>query len=141
MVFLAEWNGPMPKKVRAPDPTDVHVGSRVRTRRQMLGMSQSKLAEALGVSFQQLQKYENGKNRMGSSRLQQAAQALDVSIGYFFEGAPGGSKKPRKVLDDYTKQFFKMPESLPLARAFMQISNRQVRSQLANLVELLAESK
>jgi transcriptional regulator with XRE-family HTH domain len=139
MVFLAEWNGPMPKKVRAPDPTDVHVGGRVRTRRQMLGMSQSKLAEALGVSFQQLQKYENGKNRMGSSRLQQAAHALDVSIGYFFEGAPGGgAKKPRKVLDDYTKQFFKMPESLPLARAFTQISNRQVRSQLAHLVELLA---
>jgi transcriptional regulator with XRE-family HTH domain len=129
----------MPKKVRAPDPTDVHVGSRLRARRQQLGMSQSKLAESLGVSFQQLQKYENGKNRMGSSRLQQAAHALDVSIGYFFEGAPGGgAKKPRKVLDDYTKQFFKMPESLPLARAFTQISNRQVRSQLAHLVELLA---
>jgi transcriptional regulator with XRE-family HTH domain len=79
----------MPKKVRAPDPTDVHVGSRVRG----LGMSQSKLADSLGGSFQQLQKYENGKNRMGSSRLQQAAQALDVSIGYFFEGAPGVSKK------------------------------------------------
>jgi transcriptional regulator with XRE-family HTH domain len=131
----------MPRKVRSPDPIDIHVGSRVRARRQKLGMSQSKLAQALGVSFQQLQKYENGKNRIGSSRLQQAAKALEVPIGYFFEGTPGGAKQPRKVTDDYTKQFFKLPESLPLARAFTQISNRQVRSRLADLVELLANAK
>lgn len=128
----------MPKKARAPEPTDVYVGDRLRNRRRKLGMSQSKLAEALGVSFQQLQKYENGKNRMGSSRLQQAAQALDVPISYFFDGGPDASKLPRRVPDDHTKQFFKLPESLPLVRAFIQISDKRVRSQLASLVELLA---
>ena len=75
---------------KTPNPIDKHVGGRLRTRRTMLGMSQEKLATAFGLTFQQVQKYEKGANRMGASRLQHAAQILDVSVPFFFEGAPGG---------------------------------------------------
>src|ERR1700754_4961781 len=72
---------------KAPNPTDKHVGSRVRMRRMMLGMSQEKLGDALGLTFQQVQKYEKGANRIGASRLQQIAQILQVPVSFFFEGA------------------------------------------------------
>jgi transcriptional regulator with XRE-family HTH domain len=77
---------------KTPNPIDKHVGSRLRMRRVMLGLTQEKLAAAFGLTFQQVQKYEKGMNRMGSSRLQHAAQILDVSVPFFFEGAPGGHK-------------------------------------------------
>src|SRR3954467_12577098 len=77
-------------KTKTPNPIDKYVGSRVRMRRLMLGMSQEKLGEAFGLTFQQVQKYEKGMNRISASRLQQAAQILDVSVPFFFEGAPGG---------------------------------------------------
>src|SRR3954453_19971957 len=77
-------------KTKIPNPIDKYVGSRLRVRRTMLGMSQQKLAEALGLTFQQVQKYEKGVNRMGSSRLQHASEILRVSVPFFFEGAPGG---------------------------------------------------
>jgi len=77
-------------KTKTPNPIDKHVGSRLRMRRMMLGMSQEKLGEAFGLTFQQVQKYEKGMNRISASRLQQAAQILDVSVPFFFEGAPGG---------------------------------------------------
>ena len=73
---------------KAPNPIDKHVGSRVRMRRMMLGMSQEKLGNALGLTFQQVQKYEKGTNRIGASRLQQIAQILQVQVAFFFEGAP-----------------------------------------------------
>src|SRR3954468_19767235 len=75
---------------KTPNPIDIHVGSRLRMRRMMLGMSQEKLGEAFGLTFQQVQKYEKGTNRMGASRLQHAAEILGVSVPFFFEGAPGG---------------------------------------------------
>src|SRR5262245_23757068 len=75
-------------KTKGPNAIDVHVGSRMRLRRMMLGMSQQTLAEAFGLTFQQVQKYEKGVNRMGSSRLHQAAHVLGVDISFFFEGAP-----------------------------------------------------
>ena len=74
-------------RTKDPNAIDIHVGSRMRMRRMMLGMSQEKLAEALGLTFQQVQKYEKGTNRMGSSRLQQAADILGVAVPFFFEGA------------------------------------------------------
>src|SRR5262245_64561333 len=80
-----------PKK--APNPVDRHVGSRVRLRRKMLAMSQEKLGRALGLTFQQVQKYEKGANRIGGSRLQQISQILQVPIAFFFEDAPGASAK------------------------------------------------
>src|SRR5947207_14839601 len=73
---------------KAPNPIDKHVGSRVRMRRMMLGMSQEKLGDALGLTFQQVQKYEKGTNRIGASRLQQISLILQVPVGFFFEGAP-----------------------------------------------------
>ena len=76
---------------RAPNPTDKHVGSRVRMRRKMLAMSQTKLGDALGVTFQQVQKYEKGTNRIGASRLQQMSHILQVPVVFFFEGAPNAS--------------------------------------------------
>src|SRR6476469_7538175 len=73
---------------KVPNPIDRHVGSRVRMRRVLLGMSQEKLGEALGLTFQQVQKYEKGTNRIGASRLQQSSQSLNVPPAFFFEGAP-----------------------------------------------------
>src|ERR1700730_16548803 len=73
---------------KAPNPTDKHVGSRVRMRRMMLGMSQEKLGDALGLTFQQVQKYEKGKNRIGARLLQQMSQFLQAPLAFFFEGAP-----------------------------------------------------
>ena len=78
---------PLPQQ-KAPSPTDQHVGSRVRMRRKMLGMSQEQLAEALGITYQQVQKCEQGANRIGASRLQQISHILQVPVAFFFEGAP-----------------------------------------------------
>src|SRR5690606_13936188 len=75
---------------KSPNPIDIHVGSRVRLRRMMLGMSQEKLGEGLGITFQQIQKYEKGTNRIGASRLQHIARILSVPVSFFFEDAPGG---------------------------------------------------
>ena len=85
----------MAKKI--PNPIDTHVGSRVRMRRLILSMSQEKLADAIGLTFQQVQKYEKGTNRMGSSRLQQIANVLKVPVTFFFEGTPGQSKLDGKA--------------------------------------------
>ena len=74
---------------KTPNPVDIHVGSRVRLRRMMLGMSQEKLGEHLGITFQQIQKYEKGTNRIGASRLQHIARVLTVPVAFFFEDAPG----------------------------------------------------
>src|SRR5271163_3010052 len=80
---------------KAPNPIDKHVGSRVRMRRMMLGMSQEKLGNALGLTFQQVQKYEKGTNRIGASRLQQIAHIVQVPVAFFFEGAPTVGNSPR----------------------------------------------
>ena len=77
---------------KAPNPTDKHVGARVRMRRMMLSMSQEKLGDALGLTFQQVQKYEKGANRIGASRLQQIAHILQVPVSFFFEGAPNAPR-------------------------------------------------
>ena len=84
-------------KTKVPNPIDKYVGSRLHMRRMMLGMSQEKLGESFGLTFQQVQKYEKGVNRIGSSRLQHAAQVLGVSVPFFFEGAPGGHTRRRSI--------------------------------------------
>src|SRR3954468_15383406 len=78
---------------KPPNPIDRHVGSRVRMRRMMIGMSQERLGDALGLTFQQVQKYEKGTNRIGASRLQQIAEILQVPVSYFFEGSPGQTSR------------------------------------------------
>src|ERR1700709_2513327 len=79
---------------KKPNPIDIHVGSRIRLRRTMLGMSQEKLGESLGITFQQIQKYEKGTNRIGASRLQHIARVLAMPVSYFFDGAPGLAAAP-----------------------------------------------
>jgi transcriptional regulator with XRE-family HTH domain len=122
-----------------PDPTDKHVGSRVRMRRIMLSMSQRTLGAAVGVSFQQLQKYENGKNRIGASRLQYISGVLQVPVAFFFDGAPDVPIARRSwdadsSLDSLT-DFMATREGLSLAKAFMRINRIDLRRRIADLVE------
>ena len=127
----------MAKKV--PNPIDVHVGSRVRIRRVELGMSQGKLGDALGITFQQVQKYEKGTNRIGASRLQHVSGILQVPIAYFFEGTPGQMKaKGNPPSSTYVSDFIATTDGLTLAKAFTQIKNANVRHQIVKLVNEIA---
>lgn len=122
-----------------PNPIDKHVGSRVRMRRLMFGMSQEKLADAIGLTFQQVQKYEKGTNRMGSSRLQQIANVLQVPVTFFFEGAPGQPKLDGKAPSPaYVNEFLSTSDGLALTKAFMQIKNAKLRRCIVNAVEEIA---
>jgi len=126
-------------KMNGPDPIDVHVGRRVKMRRMELGLSQEKLAAAIDLTFQQVQKYEKGKNRIGSSRLRQIAQALKVPETYFFDGAPGRSKPNGKLPPaDFVSDFTSSAEGLALAKAFMKIQNKKLRRYIAALAADLA---
>ena len=129
---------------KAPNPTDKHVGARVRMRRMMLGMSQEKLGDALGLTFQQVQKYEKGANRIGASRLQQIAQILQVPVSFFFEGAPsapglahleGMSEAPSPA---YVSDFLATSDGLALTKAFMNIKSGKLRRRIVDLVEQMA---
>jgi transcriptional regulator with XRE-family HTH domain len=122
-----------------PNPIDKYVGNRVRMRRLMLHMSQGKLADAIGLTFQQVQKYEKGTNRMGSSRLLQIANFLQVPITFFFEGSPGQSKLDDKAPSPaYVSEFLSTTDGLSLVRAFVRIKSTKLRRGVVNLVELMA---
>ena len=129
---------------KAPNPTDKHVGSRVRMRRMMLGMSQEKLGDALGLTFQQVQKYEKGTNRIGASRLQQIAHILQVQVSFFFEGAPAAQTALKSdsmgeaPSPAYVSDFLATSDGLALTKAFMQISDAKLRRRIVNLVEQIA---
>jgi len=126
------------------NPIDLHVGRRIRLRRNVLGWSQEQLASVLGVSFQQVQKYERGLNRVGASRLHDLMRALDVPIGYFFEDAPDGRGRPagglagladtqQRLDDDVHSQ----REASELVRAFSRITDAGVRRNVLDLVRSL----
>jgi transcriptional regulator with XRE-family HTH domain len=122
-----------------PEPTDVHVGRRVRMRRMMLGMSQEKLGDALGITFQQVQKYEKGTNRISASRLQRTAEVLQVLVPFFFEGLPDGTGAPGAVPPpSYVSDFLATTDGLNLTKAFMRIPSAQLRRSIVNLVEEIA---
>jgi transcriptional regulator with XRE-family HTH domain len=130
---------------KTPNPIDKHVGSRVRMRRMMLGMSQEKLGDALGLTFQQVQKYEKGSNRIGASRLQQMSQILQVPVAFFFEGAPlmpgetsGLGEAPSPA---YVTEFLATTDGLTLVKAFMRIPNSRLRRRIVELVEEMAGSE
>jgi transcriptional regulator with XRE-family HTH domain len=128
---------------KKPNPIDIHVGSRVRLRRNMLGMSQEKLGERLGITFQQVQKYEKGTNRVGASRLQAIASILDAPVSFFFEDAPGqGSGQTGGFSEDngasYVVDFISSSEGLQLNRAFVRITDPKVRRKIIDLVRTLA---
>jgi transcriptional regulator with XRE-family HTH domain len=128
---------------KAPNPTDKHVGSRVRMRRMMLGLSQEKLGDALDLTFQQIQKYEKGTNRIGASRLQQIAHFLQVPVSFFFEGAPdapagatsGMSEAPSPA---YVSDFLATSDGLALTKAFMRIKDAKLRRRIVDLVGAIA---
>jgi transcriptional regulator with XRE-family HTH domain len=130
---------------KAPNPIDKHVGSRVRMRRMMLGMSQEKLGDALGLTFQQVQKYEKGTNRIGASRLQQISQILQVPVAFFFEGAPdvplggwtegGMAEAPSPT---YVSDFLATSDGLALTKAFMRIQDAKLRRRIVDLVQQIA---
>jgi transcriptional regulator with XRE-family HTH domain len=121
---------------RAPNPIDRHVGSRVRMRRKMLAMSQTKLGDALGVTFQQVQKYEKGTNRIGAGRLQQISHILQVPVVFFFEDAPNASPQvPMAQIDAFVSD----SNGLRLIGAFMRIDNIALRRRIAMLVQKIAD--
>src|SRR5262245_57291403 len=126
---------------KAPNPTDKHVGARVRMRRMMLGMSQEKLGDSLDLTFQQVQKYEKGANRIGASRLQQISHILQVPVSFFFEGAPqapGGASAPglsEAPSPAYVSDFLATSDGLALTKAFMGIKDNKLRRRIVDLVE------
>ena len=125
---------------RGPNPIDRHVGSRVRQRRQELGLTQEKLGDALGLTFQQVQKYEKGTNRVSASRLQHLSRILKVPVPYFFEGSPGQAKvKGDTPSLAYVSDFVASTDGLALMKAFMQIKNVSVRHQIVKLVDVIAD--
>jgi transcriptional regulator with XRE-family HTH domain len=127
---------------KAPNPVDKYVGSRMRMRRIMLGMSQEKLGEALGLSFQQIQKYEKGTNRVGASRIQQISEALQVPVSFLFEGGPSSVASGAGFSEDpspaYVSDFLATSEGLALTRAFTRISDTKMRRSIVDLVEQIA---
>lgn len=129
---------------KSPNPINVHVGSRVRLRRMMLGMSQEKLGEHLGITFQQIQKYEKGTNRIGASRLQAIARVLSVPPAFFFEDAPGivpvagnqGFDEPQSA--SYVVDFLSSSEGLALNKSFVRIKDSKTRKKIVDLVRAIA---
>ncbi|MBU1212694.1 MAG: helix-turn-helix transcriptional regulator [Alphaproteobacteria bacterium] len=134
------------RNARSPDPMDIHVGSRVRLRRMLLGMSQEKLGHQLGLTFQQVQKYEKGVNRIGASRLFDLSKTLGVPIDYFYEDAPLPALGMAEDQEDYgTKSddhpvfdFLSTREGLELNKAFVRINEPRIRRSIVELVRSLA---
>ena len=127
---------------KAPNPVDKYVGSRVRMRRIMLGMSQEKLGEALGLTFQQVQKYEKGTNRVGASRIQQISEILQVPVSFLFDCGPTGTSTAdgfgEGTSPSYISDFLATSEGLALTRAFTRIADAKLRRSIFDLVEQIA---
>ena len=128
-----------------PNPVDIHVGKRVRLRRTLLGMSQEKLGKAINLTFQQVQKYERGTNRIGSSRLYQLSQVLDIPVSYFFDDLPIEitARKSPGLADVKVASFQGDPlvkrETLELVRAYYRITDPSVRKRVFELVKAVAK--
>jgi len=139
-----------PPGPRSPNPVDMHVGARIRLRRKLLKMSQEKLGDLLGVTFQQVQKYERGTNRVGASRLWKISQVLEVPITYLYEGLSiehGGSHESEALVSASPDQsplvyeFINSTDGVSLATAVLQIKNKAVRRQILELARSLAASQ
>ncbi len=129
---------------KKPNPIDTHVGSRVRLRRMVLGMSQEKLGSLLGLTFQQVQKYEKGTNRIGASRLFRLAEVLDVPVSFFYdELQSGGTGEAAGFAEPKTEssivEFMNSREGVELNRAFVKITDPKVRRSIIDLVRNLSE--
>ena len=127
---------------RSAAPVDVHVGARIRLRRQVLKMSQERLGEQLGVTFQQVQKYERGANRVGASRLWRLSQVLDVPVSFFFDGLTPEIEAGEFADNDQMPivyDFINSSDGVALAKAVSQIKNKAVRRQILELARSLAK--
>jgi transcriptional regulator with XRE-family HTH domain len=127
---------------KEPQDVDRHVGSRVRMQRMLVGMSQEKLGEACGITFQQIQKYEKGMNRMGASRLHQIARILQVPVEFFYEGAPSGPDSDGPINIDRSSRtmtdFLATSEGLELVKAFMAVKDAKVRRRIVDMAKAVA---
>jgi transcriptional regulator with XRE-family HTH domain len=132
---------------KEPNPIDVHVGNRVRLRRMLVGLSQEKLGEQLGLTFQQVQKYEKGSNRVSASRLYQIAEILSVPVQFFFEDVPDDISSGTDDVDGFGEattgsgaimDFLNSPEGFQLSKAFSQVPDPKVRRRIIDLVKTLA---
>jgi transcriptional regulator with XRE-family HTH domain len=145
-----------PERDSRPSPIDIHVGSRVRLRRTLLGMSQERLGDALGLTFQQVQKYERGVNRVGASRLFDISRVLDVPISYFFDDMPEGMSEtpvsgPRGRMYNFSEaqepfapgvdDHMNKRETLELVRAYYRITDPAVRKRMFDLMKSLAPTE
>src|SRR5690349_8007712 len=130
------------KGSRRANPIDIHVGSRVRLRRMLLGMSQEKLGEHLGLTFQQIQKYEKGINRIGASRLFDLSQVLSVPVQFFYEelsvGSTGAAGFGERPAESYAAEFLGSREGLELNKAFARVTDPRVRRSIVDLVRAFA---
>ncbi len=131
---------------RSPNPVDLHVGGRIRMRRRLLGMSQERLADDLGLTFQQVQKYERGANRVSASKLYEIAKSLQTSISYFFDGLVDPSTARAEGVSDsgaepFIHDFLMTPEGLELAALFPQIKRGRVRRHILDLVRALVDDE
>jgi len=142
------------KRMTHPDPVDVHVGARLRLRRNLMGMSQEQLGKACGLTFQQIQKYERGANRMGSSRLYQFAKLLDVPVSYFFDDVRmernavqpmlGFAEKEQASLEGSVvadSEMMHRRETLELIRAYYRITDPKTRRKVYELIKSMAEAE
>jgi transcriptional regulator with XRE-family HTH domain len=129
-------------RAKLPNPVDIYVGRRVRMRRLMLSMSQEKLGDALGLTFQQVQKYEKGTNRIGASRLENLSHILQVPISFFFEGAPTPPGMPlgkgAVPSPSYVSDFLATSDGLTLIKAFTRIKEPKLLRSIVHLVQELA---
>lgn len=129
---------------RGPNPVDLHVGARIRMRRKLLAVSQERLAEQLGLTFQQVQKYERGANRVSASKLYEIARALQTSVAYFFEGladTQGGHAGATDGAAEFMHELVMTPEGLELAALFPKLKRGRVRRRVLDLVKALAEDE
>jgi transcriptional regulator with XRE-family HTH domain len=130
---------------KTPNPVDKHVGSRVRMRRVLVGLSQEKLGDSLGVTFQQVQKYEKGTNRIGASRLQQISKVLGVPVSFFFDEAPDAGQRGEGFAEspssDYVVDFLSTSEGIALNRAFLRVGDPKVRRRIVDLVAALGAAE
>jgi len=153
---MSEEVAERPERDSRPSPIDIHVGSRVRLRRTLLGMSQERLGDALGLTFQQVQKYERGVNRVGASRLFDISRVLDVPISYFFDDMPEGMSEtpvsgprgrmyglaePQEPFSSGVDDQLNKRETLELVRAYYRITDPAVRKRMFDLMKSLAPSE
>jgi transcriptional regulator with XRE-family HTH domain len=146
MVDPADESEGLERGTRRPNPIDVHVGNRVRLQRMLIGISQEKLGERLGLTFQQVQKYEKGINRIGASRLFELSRVLGVPVQFFYDDAPSSGTQQsatpglsERASDSHVFEFLSSREGLELNRAFSRISDPKVRKSVLDLVRSLAD--